>query len=774
MFYFVLYSLNRTFVTHFCIRIFLGVYYIMKTFRIFVVALFCVFAGTVSVVGETITKTYRFSEGTAGSSTTFQGYFYEEGKPNAHYVCFPNPWTYGSTGSIHATLYDGITVNFASSNNQIFVEGSSALAVAGNATLTVGGGTNNYYIWHVTLYKTNDSTPIDDTNWGADVESTHSFSKTISAGFFNKLVVTYSTEDIYLIDESTTTISGIEDEYAYTGSSIEPDPVVECNGRTLTSGTHYFVGYVNCTNPGTATVRVEGRSPFHGSASKDFEIYDPASIPLEWTAGSTIEVTEDYGIQNPISVTGTGNVTLVIADGVTLTAKCGITIADGATLTVEGPGTLKVTYNTRGTTGEDGSTGGDGGTGFAGISGSLIVNGGTVNVTGGDGGFGGTGGIGGTGGTGGAGICGSLTVNGGIVSVYGGKGGNGGTDGYGNIGGKGGDGGDGGVGISGSLIVNGGTVKVDGGPGGDAGTGKYGDGYYGYEGEVLGGTVTCTADGYVIQESSNNSTWYNLTSGSICKGIYLRVLSPVPITLYDGTSNASAIADVVDDGNCYSVTLSGRTLYKDGSWNTLCLPFGVALAGSPLEGAVVKKMLNTSNLDGNTLTLNFSDNQTTIRAGVPYIVKWEKPEGYDDNPGNFDIQNPVFVGMTFTNADPESEKAVGYNKTVEFIGNYSPKTLEAGEGIYYLGSGNKLYTPSSERTMNSFRACFHVDLSTAQNIKRITLNFGDETITEVIEVRGQMEDVRSAKGWYTLQGFRLEAEPTAPGIYIKDGIKVMK
>lgn len=349
----------------------------MKTFRIFVVALFCVFAGTVSVVGETITKTYRFSGGTAGSSTTFQGYFYEEGKPNAHYVCFPNPWTITQTANIHATLADGITINLASSTNRIYVQGGSALGVDGDVTLTVGGGTmHNYFIWHVTLYKTNDSTPIDDTNWGVDVESTHSFSKTINGGIFYRLDVTYSTEDIYLIDESSTTISGIEDEYAYTGSLIEPDPVVECNGRTLTKDTHYFVGYVNCTNPGTATVRVEGRSPFHGSASKDFEIYNPESVPLEWTAGSTIEVTEDYGIQNPISVTGTGNVTLVIADGVTLKALRGINIADGATLTVEGSGTLRVTNNE--VTMEE--------NGYAGISGTLIVNGGTVNVIGGDGG----------------------------------------------------------------------------------------------------------------------------------------------------------------------------------------------------------------------------------------------------------------------------------------------------------------------------------------------------------------------------------------------------
>ncbi len=750
----------------------------MKTFRIFVVALFCVFAGTVSVVGETITKTYRFSGGSGGSSTTFQGYFYEEGKPNAHYVCFPRPWTITQTANIHATLADGITINLASSTNRIFVQGSSALGVDGDVTLTVGGGTmHNYFIWHVTLYKTNDSTPIDDTNWGVDVESTHSFSKTINGGIFYRLDVTYSTEDIYLIDESSTTISGIEDEYAYTGSSIEPDPVVECNGRTLTSGTHYFVGYLNYTNPGTATVSVEGRSPFHGSVSKNFEIYDPASIPLEWTAGSTIEVTEDYGIQNPISVTGTGNVTLVIADGVTLTAKCGITIADGATLTVEGPGKLKVTYYTWGTTGEDVSTGGiggTGGTGFAGISGSLIVNGGTVNVTGGDGGFGGTGARGGTGGTGGAGICGSLTVNGGTVNVSGGMGGMGG----GGHEAFGGDGGDGGVGISGSLIVNGGTVNVDGGPGGDASPGDYGDGYHGYEGEALGGTVTCTADGYVIQESYNSRTWYNLTSGSICKGICLRVLSPVPITLYDGISNASAIADVVGDGQIYSVTLSGRTLYKDGSWNTLCLPFNIVLAGSPLEGAVVKKMLKTSNLDGNTLTLNFSDDPTIIEAGVPYIVKWEKPAGYDDNPGNFDIQNPVFVVVTFKNADPESKKIVSNDEKVEFTGNYSPKTLEAGEGIYYLGSGNKLYTPSSERTMNSFRACFYVDLSAAQNIKRITLNFGDdEVVTEILEVENfndnAYDNANGEEGiMYNLAGQRVSSD--YKGVVIKNGIKVMK
>jgi len=35
-------------------------------------------------------------------------------------------------------------------------------------------------------------------------------------------------------------------------------------------------------------------------------------------------------------------------------------------------------------------------------------------------------------------------------------------------------------------------------------------------------------------------------------------------------------------------TLADRTFYKDGDWNTLCLPFSVAnLSGTPLDGATL-------------------------------------------------------------------------------------------------------------------------------------------------------------------------------------------
>ena len=88
--------------------------------------------------------------------------------------------------------------------------------------------------------------------------------------------------------------------------------------------------------------------------------------------------------------------------------------------------------------------------------------------------------------------------------------------------------------------------------------------------------------------------------------------------------NSSRIEDA--NGQTRNVTLSGRTIYSDGDWNTLCLPFNMSesqIASSPLAGYTIKSLDGTqSNLDGNgKLTLRFNT-ATTIEAGRPYIVKW--------------------------------------------------------------------------------------------------------------------------------------------------------
>ena len=103
------------------------------------------------------------------------------------------------------------------------------------------------------------------------------------------------------------------------------------------------------------------------------------------------------------------------------------------------------------------------------------------------------------------------------------------------------------------------------------------------------------------------------------------------LELLDGYDNSSIITN--NNGQTRNVTFSGRTIYSDGDWNTLCLPFNMSesqIASSPLAGYTIKSLDGThSNLDSNgTLTLRFNT-ATTIEAGRPYIVKW--PVGFTIN-----------------------------------------------------------------------------------------------------------------------------------------------
>ena len=117
----------------------------------------------------------------------------------------------------------------------------------------------------------------------------------------------------------------------------------------------------------------------------------------------------------------------------------------------------------------------------------------------------------------------------------------------------------------------------------------------------------------------NYGTMTVYENGILFDGIYY--VASTPISLADNSNNSAIISN--SDGYLANVTLQGRTLYMDGAWNTLCLPFSVDdFTGTSLECAIVKTLASTDFSDG-TLTMNFTDNQTSIEAGKPYLVKWE-------------------------------------------------------------------------------------------------------------------------------------------------------
>lgn len=82
-----------------------------------------------------------------------------------------------------------------------------------------------------------------------------------------KLIITETT----LI--STASVKSIASQ-SYTGSAIEPKPVVTLKGDTLKEGTDYELSYANNTEAGTATITLTGIGNFTGTKKVTFKIVD--------------------------------------------------------------------------------------------------------------------------------------------------------------------------------------------------------------------------------------------------------------------------------------------------------------------------------------------------------------------------------------------------------------------------------------------------------------------------------------------------------------------
>ena len=213
------------------------------------------------------------------------------------------------------------------------------------------------------------------------------------------------------------------------------------------------------------------------------------------------------------------------------------------------------------------------------------------------------------------------------------------------------------------------------------------------------------------------------------------------IPLLNGFDNSSVIA--ANQGSGKNVVLTDRKLYRDGAWNTLCLPFDVSTISGTLAGDGVTAMVldaANSGVSGSTLTLNFNAAPATIPAGTPFIIKWNNT----DTP----IVDPVFTGVTISNnAETIARKTVtSADGKVSFQGTYSPVPFTANDkSILFLGAENKLYWPSADMNFGAFRAYFKLNDPTA-TVKEFRLSFGEEDeVNGVSEVNASLEVLPSGQ-----------------------------
>lgn len=205
----------------------------------------------------------------------------------------------------------------------------------------------------------------------------------------------------------------------------------------------------------------------------------------------------------------------------------------------------------------------------------------------------------------------------------------------------------------------------------------------------------------------------------------------------DAGSYNSALAEILD-GKITDITLQGRTLYKDGEWNTICLPFNVVLEGSPLEG-------------------------------------------YDEaDAATRDITAPVFTDVTVVSGLPADRTITKADGHVKFIGYYDAFNINPTDNadIYYMTAGNTLKHTGKTRTLKACRAYFQFSENIVNSSRQFVLDFGDDSTTGVSEMRneeGEMrggdEEMRNGGEWYTIGGVKLDRQPTKKGVYIHHGRK---
>ena len=266
----------------------------------------------------------------------------------------------------------------------------------------------------------------------------------------------------------------------------------------------------------------------------------------------------------------------------------------------------------------------------------------------------------------------------------------------------------------------------------------------------------------------------------------IKLTSNGTLELANDGDNASTIATAASNGGKFNVKLKDRTLYRDGKWNTLCLPFNYDLNAddSPVSGYGITVMaFNESTFDNSTLTLNFTtvfDNGTNkgnLVAGTPYLIKW------NEDTTNPTITDPVFYGVTIDATTHNKTCDLGDGKSISFCGTYGQLTYDkANQSILFIGEGNTLYYPESGASIGAQRAYFQLNGIEAKAsapgnggdgpVRAFVLNFGDDKSNGIENVHSPMFNVPS-EGWYTLDGRRLSGKPTKKGIYVNGNRKVL-
>ena len=482
------------------------------------------------------------------------------------------------------------------------------------------------------------------------------------ANAFSKKVKIFTND--YYWQPGTAAITGIEATYPLSGTMALPTCGVTFDSTALSSGTDYTVTVKNSSSQNvneitaadTYTLTVTGKENYAGSISKSFIVYTGDSVPYVEANGtlrsaaaaqqitsSTTSLTAGFWYVNgDVNVSDrintTGNVSIILCDGATLTAQKGIGVTNGNSLTI---------YAQSGGTGTLNATGEDENAGIGGerialktpTYGNITINGGIINAVGG--------------GKGGAGIGGASRANanetGGIITINGGTITATGTKGAGIGGGREEESSQ--NTFSGTIIINGGNITAIASCNSSTNAAaNIGGGYC--------GSATITINGGVVNAGNSTDLYQHGIgngyggSGSAISLKWTNGTDRITAKDYSGTVTLdNSKLFVLENTNTQATTsnISGKTLVPaktvtiaDTTRGTVALPgnvpsgsyFGIGskviLTVTPDDGLTTENVKYGSTeitpVDG-VYSFDMPENDVTVSAEFGIIVTWLNDDG---------------------------------------------------------------------------------------------------------------------------------------------------
>lgn len=228
------------------------------------------------------------------------------------------------------------------------------------------------------------------------------------------------------------------------------------------------------------------------------------------------------------------------------------------------------------------------------------------------------------------------------------------------------------------------------------------------------------------------------------------------ITLDENSDN------IVEAAKNVNVTLK-RTLYGDGGWNTLCVPFTLTEAQTKAAFGADVELRELESVAGNTLTFK---KVNSVTANVPCLIKLSEAYAKDTY---------TFTGVNTVAAKVDDFGSDKVNAAISFIGIYSSKDVTewANEGkdyVAYLGANNTFFKAKAGTKMKAFRAFFVIPENTPASAVKAVIDGNatgiEDLVIDGVKANGRVYNLNGQYVGNSLNGLQ-------PGLYIQNGKKIV-